>query len=200
MWGYKNKRGQRSPNKKRCQISPPKKEKKTKKREKERRGNVTILLPHLCLKVAPCSSYRESLELSLSYTSGNFHYRTWLVYSNDRLPQNCPRYSWASKLDAHPLSFLLSLHTLIALVHPLHGNPYSLTLISIDGHIHSPFIRLVDVRLSYPFLSSPQPPFYSTYSAMSMAHAHVLRESWKSLRTSKVWNNCLACHRGCAWF
>ena len=40
---------------------------------------------------------------------------------------------------------------------------------------------------------------YSTYSAMSMAHAHVLRESWKSLRTSKVWNNCLACHRGCAW-
>ena len=41
---------------------------------------------------------------------------------------------------------------------------------------------------------------YSTYSAMSMAHAHVLRESWKGLRTSKVWNNCLACHRGCAWF
>ena len=34
---------------------------------------------------------------------------------------------------------------------------------------------------------------------MSMAHAHVLREDWKSLRTSKVWNNCLACHRGCAW-
>ena len=58
-----------------------------KMREKERRGNVTILLPHLCFKVAPCSSYRESLELSLSYTSGNFHYRTWLVYSNDGLPQ-----------------------------------------------------------------------------------------------------------------
>ena len=73
----------------------PKKEKAQKKRkkenkkmrEKERRGNVTILLPHLCFKVAPCSSYRESLELSLSYTSGNFHYRTWLVYSDDGLPQ-----------------------------------------------------------------------------------------------------------------
>ena len=62
-----------------------KKEKKM--REKERRGNVTILLPHLCFRVAPCSSSRESLELSLSYTSGNFHYRTWLVYSDDGLPQ-----------------------------------------------------------------------------------------------------------------
>ena len=67
-------------------------------------------------------------------------------------------------------------------------------MISIDGHLHSLLIRLVDVRLS-----SPQPPFSSTYSAMSMAHAHVLRESWKGLRTSKVWNNCLAFHRGCAW-
>ena len=56
-------------------------------REKERRDNATILLPHLCFRVAPCSSYRESLELSLSYTSGNFHYRTWLVYSDDGLPQ-----------------------------------------------------------------------------------------------------------------
>ena len=63
----------------------------------------------------------------------------------------CPRSSWASKLDAHPLSFFLSFRTLIALVHPLHGNPYSLTLISIDGHLHSPLIRLVDVRLSSPF-------------------------------------------------
>ena len=58
-----------------------------KMREKERRGNVTILLPHLCFRVAPCSSYRESLELSLSYTSGNFHYRTWLVYSNNGPPK-----------------------------------------------------------------------------------------------------------------
>ena len=97
----------------------------------------------------------------------------------------CPRSSWASKLDAHPLSSFLSFHILIALVHPLHGNPYSLTLISINGNLHSTLIRLVDVRLSSPFLSSPQPPFHSTYSAMSMAHAHVLRESWKGLRLLK---------------
>ena len=41
--------------------------------------------------------------------------------------------------------------------------------------------------------------FYSTYSAMPMAHAHVSRESWKGLRIPKVSNNCLACHWGCAW-
>ena len=131
---------------------------------------------------------------------GIFHYRTWLVYSNDGLPQIfLGLREQASWIHTH-LVFLLSFHKLISLVHPLHGNPYSLTLISIDGHLHSPLIHLVDVRLSSLFLSSPQPPFYSTYSAMSMAHAHVLREDWKSLRTLKVWNNCLACHRGCAWF
>ena len=50
----------------------------------------------------------------------------------------------------------------------------------------------------FSFLSSPQPPFYSTYSAISMAHAHVLRESWKKYEITIVWNNCLACRRGCA--
>ena len=112
----------------------------------------------------------------------------------------CPRSSWASKLDAHPLSSFVELSYTYSSSASVACNPYSLTLISINGHLHSPLIRLVDVRLSSPFLSSPQPPFYSTYSAMSMAHAHVLREDWKSLRTSKVWNNCLACHRGCARF
>jgi hypothetical protein len=33
---------------------------KIKMREKERKGNATILLPHSCFKVAPCSSFRES--------------------------------------------------------------------------------------------------------------------------------------------
>ena len=139
--------GMRLRTKKRCHKKGPNK----KMREKERRDNVTILLPHLCFKVAPCSSYRESLELSLSYTSGNFHYRTWLVYSNDGLPQ-MPQVFVSKQVGCTPTQFLLlSFHTFIALVHPLHGNPYSLTLISIDGHLHSPLIRLVDVRLSCPF-------------------------------------------------
>ena len=108
---------------------------------------------------------------------GIFHYRTWLVYSNDGLPQIALGLrEQASWMHTHLVSFL-SFHTLIALVHPLHGNPYSLTLISIDGHLCSPLIRLVDVRLSSPFFLATSTIFYSTYSAISMAHAHVLRES-----------------------
>ena len=76
-------------------------------REKERRGNATILFPHLCFRVAPCSSYRESPILSLSYTSGNFHYRTWLVYSNDGLPQNAlGLHEQASWMHTHLVSFV----------------------------------------------------------------------------------------------
>ena len=92
---------------------------------------------------------------------GIFHYRTWLVYPNDGLSQNSPGlHEQESWMHTHLVVFL-SFHNLIALVHPLHGNPYSLTLISIEGHLHSPLIRLVDVRLSPSFLSSPQPPFIS---------------------------------------
>ena len=175
--------------------------KKRKKWEKKREGQCYYPLSTLVLQSSTMIFMIESLLwYHFHILVGIFHYITWLVYSNDGLPQNCPRSSWASELDAGPLSFFLSFHKLIALVHPLHGNPCSLTLISIDGHLHSPLIRLVDVRLSSPFLSSSQPPFYSTYSVMSMAHAHVLREDWKGLRTPKVWKNCLACHRGCAWF
>src|SRR6187399_3133507 len=89
----------------------------------------------------------------------------------------------SKQVDAHPLVFFFSFHTLIALMHPLHGNPYSLTLISSDGHLHSPLICLVDVRLSPFFLFTTT--FYSTYSAISMDHAHVLREELKFFKKIK---------------
>ena len=145
-------------------------------REK-REGAMLLSFYHSCASKQHHDLHdRESPMLSLSYTSGNFYYRTWLIYSNDGLPQIAlGLHEQASWMHTHQF-LLLSFYTFIALVHPLHGNPYSLTLISIDGHLHSPLICLVDVRLSSPFLSSPQPPFYSTYSAISMAHAHILRE------------------------
>ena len=119
---------------------------------------------------------RESFVLSLSYTNGNFSlqnlaciFQQWASSSALGLREQG---SW---MHTHQF-LLLSFHILIALGHPMHGNPYSVTFLSILAHLHTPFIRPVGVRLSPPFLSSPQPPFYSTYSAISMAHAHVLRE------------------------
>ena len=115
---------------------------------------------------------------------GIFHYRTWLVYSNDGLPQNALGLrEQASWMHTH-LVLLLSFHILIALVHPLHGNPYSLTLISIDGHLHSPLIRLVDVRLS-------SPPFYLLHNHHSIPP--IVLYPWLTLmycvNIEKVWEH-----------
>ena len=92
---------------------------------------------------------------------GIFHYRTWLVYSNNGLPQ-MPQVFVSKQVGCTPTQFLLlSFHILIALVHPLDGNPYSLPLICIDEHLHSPLISHVNVRLS-PFCLLTQPQ--SSYS------------------------------------
>ena len=149
------KRGQRSP---------------SNKIEKKREGTMLLsLFPHLCFKVAPCcscseshilcfkvapcSSYRESPMLSLSYTSGNFHYRTWLVYSNDGLPQ-MPQVFMSKQVGCTPTQFQFELSYTYSSSASVAWKSLLLTLTSIDGHIHSPLISRVDVRLS-PFLSSP---------------------------------------------
>ena len=71
----------------------------------------------------------------------------------------CPRSAWASKLDAHPLSFSLSFHTFIALSASVAWQSLLLALTSIDGNLPSPLISRVNVRLS-PFLSSPHNPHH----------------------------------------
>ena len=102
---------------------------------------------------------RESLELSLSYTSGNFHYRTWLVYSNDGLPQNAlglrEKASW---MHTHLVSFVELSYTYSSSA-SVAWQSLLLALTSIGGYIHSPLIRRVNVRLS-PFLSSPHNPHH----------------------------------------
>ena len=77
------------------------------------------------------------------------------------------------------LVFIWSFHTLIALSAFVAWQSLLLALISIDGNLHSPLISRGDVRLSYLFVFSIFTPIiilYSTYSAISMAYAHVFRE------------------------
>ena len=121
-------------------------------RQKEKMDNGTIFFSTLVLQNSTMIFMIESLICChFHILVGIFNYRTWLVYSNDGLPQT-PQVFMTKQVGctATQISFL-SFHKLIALVHPLHGNPYPLTLISINGHLHSPLICLVDVRLSSYF-------------------------------------------------
>ena len=95
---------------------------------------------------------RKSPMISLSYTSGKFFIIELGLYIPMMGFLKMPQVFVSKRVGCTPTQFLLlSFHILIALVHPLYGNPYSLTLISINGHLHSPLIFLVDVRLSSPF-------------------------------------------------
>ena len=122
------------------------------------------------------------IESLLSYhfhiLVGIFHYRTWLVYSNNGLPQNALGLrEQASWMHTH-LVFSLSYSYTYSSSASVAWQSLLLALTSIDGHLHSPLISRINVRLS-PFLSSHTTSiiiFYSTHSAMSMARAHILRE------------------------
>ena len=133
------------------------------------------LFPHLCFKVAPCSScteshllcfkvatcfsYSESHMLSLSYTSGNFSLQNlaciFLRWASSNAPGLREQASWmhTHQFSFVELSFIYSSSASVAWPSLL------LMLTSIDGHLHSPLIILVNVRLS-PFLSSPHNPHH----------------------------------------
>ena len=88
---------------------------------------------------------------------GIFHYRTWLVYSNDGLPQNALGLrEQASWMHTHLVSFV-ELSYIYSSSASVAWQSLLLALTSIDGHLHSPLISCVDVRLCL-FLSSPYKP------------------------------------------
>ena len=75
------------------------KEKRNKMREKERKDNCYYLLSTHVLQNSTMIFMIESLICcQFHILVGIFHYRTWLVYSNDGLPQNalglCEQASW----------------------------------------------------------------------------------------------------------
>ena len=110
----KNKRGQRSPYKnKRGQRSPPKreKEKKIKKKKWEKREKGQCYYPFSTL-VLQSSTMIFMIE-SLLYCHFHILVGIFIIELGLYIPMmgflKCPRSSWASKLDAHPLSFQFEL-------------------------------------------------------------------------------------------
>ena len=90
---------------------------------------------------------------------GIIHYRTWLVYSNDGLPQiSLGLREQASWMHTHLVSFV-ELSYIYSSSASVAWQSLLIALTSIDGHPHSSLISRVDVRLS-PFLSSPHNPHH----------------------------------------
>ena len=85
-----------------------KKKKNNKMREKERRDNATISFSTLVLQSSTMIFMIESLLCChFHILVGIFHYRTWLVYSNDGLPQNALGLrEQASWMHTHLVSFV----------------------------------------------------------------------------------------------
>ena len=99
---------------------------------------------------------RESLILSLSYTSGNFSLQNLACIFQRWASNALGLHDQASWMHTHLVSFERSYtYSSSASV----ASKSLLTHINIDVHLHSPLIRLVDVRLSPSFLSSPQQPY-----------------------------------------
>ena len=111
---------------------------------------------HTCASKQHLVLHVVSLISCLFYTSGIFHYRTWLVYSYDGLPQ-MPQVFMSKRVGCTPTSFLLlSIHSSSASV---AWQSLLLMLTSIDGHLDSPLIILVKYE-TFSYLSSPHNPHH----------------------------------------
>ena len=100
---------------------------------------------------------RESLVLSLSYTSGNFSLQNLACIFQQWASSNalglCEQATW---MHTHLVSFI-ELSYIYGSSASVAFQSLLLALTSIDGHLHSPSISRVNVRL---FLSSPHNPHH----------------------------------------
>ena len=104
---------------------------------------------HTCASDQHHLLHRESLLcFHFHILVGIFHYRTWIVYSNDGLPQNAlglrEQESW---MHTHLVSFV-EISYIYSSSASVAWQSLLLALTSIDGHLRSPLISRVDVTLS----------------------------------------------------
>ena len=104
----KKKRKKRTAKEEKKEKEKKEKKKRNKMREKERRDNATISFSTLVLQSSIMIFMLESLVCChFHILVGIFHYITWLVYSNDGLPQNALGLrEQASWMHTHLVSFV----------------------------------------------------------------------------------------------
>ena len=102
---------------------------------------------------------RESLILSLSYTGGNFSLQNLACIFQQWASSNAlGLHEQGSWMHTHLVSFV-ELSYIYSSSASVAWQSLLLALTSIDEHLHSSLISLIDVRLS-PFLSSPHNPHH----------------------------------------
>ena len=103
----------------------------------------------------------ESPIFSISYTIGNFSLQNLACIFQQWASSNALGLrEQASWMHTHLVCFV-ELSYIYSSSASVAWQSLLLALTSIDGHLHSPLISLVDVRLS-PFLSSPHNPHHYT--------------------------------------
>ena len=137
-----------------------KKEKAPKNERKREKGQCYYPFYHTCASKQHHNLHdRESLVLSLSYTSGNFSLQNLACIFHQWASSNAlglrEKASW---MHTHLVSFV-ELSYIYSSSASVAWQSLLLMLTSIDGHLHSPLIILVNVRLS-PFLSTPHNPHH----------------------------------------
>ena len=134
-----------------------KREKAQRKKMREKReGTMLLSFYHTCASKQHHDLHdRESPMISLSYTSGKFFIIELGLYIPMMGFLKMPQVFVSKRVGCTPTQFLLlSFHILIALSASVAWQSLLLALTSIEGHLHSPLISRVDVRLS-PFLPTP---------------------------------------------
>ena len=113
---------------------------------------------------------RESLVLSPSYTSGKFSLQNLACIFQQWAPSNslglCEQASW---MHTHLVSFV-ELSYIYRSSASVAWQSLLLMLTSIDGHLHSPFISLVNVRLSPFFVFSTHPHHHILFHPQFYIH------------------------------
>ena len=120
--------------------------------DKKREGTMLLSFSTLVLQSSTMIFMIESLLCWNFHTLVEiFNYRTWLVYSNDGLLKNAlGLHEQASRMHTHLVSFV-EFSYIYSSSASVAWQSLLLALISVYGYLHSPLIRLLDVRLSPSF-------------------------------------------------